>query len=201
MNRKQKGQYGYTRSERKKRILITVIMFLIPLVIFFTGLYIHHDRKNILTLIAIMGCLPASKTVVDLILIYMQKPMSKELYDQISAHVKDMTSLYELSITTYDKTFRISSIVISGLNVVAYSCDSGIDAKAAEAYIKKIVQGNGYRANVKVFTDLKPYLKRLDEIYVNHEEDSAQVPFKPDENYPDATRNELVKAVILAIAV
>lgn len=201
MKRKKKGEYGYIHSERKKRILITIVMFLIPLVIYFTGLYLNHTRKNILTLVAIMGCLPASKVAVDMILIFLQKPITAQLYDTLCSHIKDMTAIFETTVTTYDKNFRLACIVVSGLNIVGYSEDPKIDVKTAEAHIKKIVQGNGYRANVKIFTDLKPYLRRLDEICENHLEAEAQVPFKPDENYPDATRNEIVKAILLAISV
>lgn len=201
MKRKKKGEYGYTKSERIKRVIITAIMFLIPLIIFFTGLYLNHTRKNILTLVAIMGCLPASKVAVDMILIFLQKPLSSDLYATLSSHIKDMTVIYESTITTYEKTARFCCIVISGLNVVGYSEDPKMDARYMETHIKKIIQGNGYRANVKIFTDLKPYLKRIDEIYANHEEAEAQVPFKPDENYPDASRNDIVKAILLAISV
>ncbi len=201
MKRKKKGEYGYIKSERIKRVIITAIMFSIPLIIFFTGLYLNHTRKNILTLVAIMGCLPASKVAVDMIMIFLQKPLSSELYETLSSHIKDMTAIYESSITTYEKTARFRCIVVSGLNVVGYSDDPKIDVKHTEAYIKKIIQGNGYRANVKVFTDLKLYLKRIDEIYANHVEAEAQIPFKPDENHPDASRNDIVKAVLLAISV
>jgi len=112
-----------------------------------------------------------------------------------------MTALYELTITTYDKNARLACVVVSGLNVIGYSLDPKIDVKFAEQHIKKIIQGNGYRSNVKIFQDQKAFLRRIDELYPNHLEAEAQVPFKPDESYPDATRNELVKAIILAISV
>ena len=54
---------------------------------------------------------------------------------------------------------------------------------------------------MKVFTDQKQFLRRVDELYPDHLEKEAQVPFTPDERYPNATRNELVKAVILAISI
>ena len=34
----RKGDYGYIRAERKRRILITAILFAVPLLIFFTAL-------------------------------------------------------------------------------------------------------------------------------------------------------------------
>lgn len=56
----QKGEFGYIRAQKKKRTLITALLFLIPLVIFFTGLQQTGTRLNMFTFVAIMGCLPAS---------------------------------------------------------------------------------------------------------------------------------------------
>ena len=65
----------------------------------------------------------------------------------------------------------------------------------------KILQGNGYKSNVKIFRELKGFYKRLDEVYPHHVEMEEAVPFEPDERYPDLSRNELVKHILLAISV
>lgn len=196
----QKGDYGYINSQKKKRLAITVFMFAIPVVIFATGLYITHTRKNLFTFVAIMGCLPASKFAVNMVMIWLQKPLDKKVYDTIAEHVKDMTAIYEATVTAYEKNTPLNCVVISGLQVVGYTDNSKADPSFAETHIKKILQGNGFRADVKIFRDLKPFLRRIDELYPGHLEREAKVAFTPDERYPDASRNELVKAVILAIS-
>lgn len=201
MKKVKKGDYGYIGYEKKKRILITVVAFAIPLVIYMTGLWQTGTRKNLFTFVAIMGCLPAAKCAVSMILICIQKSMTPELYKQIEAHVRDMTVIYEATVSSYEKNLSMPCIVITGLNVVCYCDNAKADAAFAEKHIKKILQGNSYRANVKVFKDLKPFLKRLDELYPNHEEHEAGVPFTPDERYPDMTRNEIIKHIIMAISV
>lgn len=195
----EKGDYGYIRSQQKKRILLTIGLFAIPAVIFLTGYLQTGTRKNLFTFVAIMGCLPASKCAVSMIMICLQKPLAKSLYEQFAAHVKDMTVLYETTVSSYEKNIPLPCIVVSGLNVACCSFDQKLDTAFVEKHIKKILQGNGYRANVKVFTDTKLFLRRVDELYANREEWESAVSFKPDERYPDATRNELVKYVILAI--
>lgn len=197
----QKGDFGYIKSQRKKRVAITILMFAIPIVIFLTGLYITHTRKNMFTLVAILGCLPASKFAVNMIMIWLQKPISQQQHDEIAAHVKDMTVIYEATVSAYEKNTPFVSIVISGLNIIGLTQSPKADPAFAEKHIKKILQGNGFKSNVKVFTDQKQFLRRVDELYPDHLEKEAQVPFTPDERYPNATRNELVKAVILAIAI
>lgn len=199
MKKVAKGTYGYIKDQKKRRILMTVIAFAIPMIIYLTGYFQTGTRNNLLTVVAVLGCLPASKVAVGMIMMLMQKSMEPSLYEEIRTHVKDMTALYETTVSAYEKNMPMPCIVVSGLNVVCYSADAKVDAPFAEKHIKKILQGNGYRSNVKVFTDLKLFLRRVDELYANREEWEASVPFRPDERYPDATRNELVKQVILCI--
>ena len=200
MSKITKGDYGYIRNQRKKLLIITLIMFAIPLIIFFTGIYMHHTRKNFFTVVAILGCLPASKFAVNLIMIWLQKPLDSGLHQEIASHVKDMTVIYEAPVSAYEKNTPFECIVISGLNVVGLSISEKTDAPFAEKHIKKILQGNGFRANVKIFKDKKSFLRRVDELYPDHLAHENEVPFTPDERYPDASRNELVRAVILAIS-
>lgn len=201
MKKTAKGTFGYIRYQKKKRIIVTIIMFAIPLLIYFTGYFQTHTRKNLFTFVAILGCLPASKSAVGMILICLQKPMEKALYDKILPHVHDLTVVYDTVVSAYEKNTQLPCIVISGLNVVCYCEDAKTDVSFVEEHIKKILQSNGYKANVKIFTELKAFLRRVDELYAHREEWEKDVPFTPDERYPDATRNELVKAVILAISV
>ena len=41
----RKGDFGYISSQKKKRILYTVLAFIAPLTVFFTGLLIKGNRK------------------------------------------------------------------------------------------------------------------------------------------------------------
>lgn len=201
MKKTLKGDYGYIRYQKKRRIIVTLIMFAIPLLLYFTGLYQTHTRKNLFTFVAILGCLPASKSAVGMILMCLQKPMEKELYDKIRPHIHDLTVIYDTVVSAYEKNTQLPCIVISGLNVACYCEDAKVKASFVEEHIKKILSANGYKANVKIFTDLNKFLRRADELYAHREEWEKDVPFVPDERYPDATRNELVRAVILAISV
>ncbi|MCI5994851.1 MAG: hypothetical protein MRZ45_02695 [Blautia sp.] len=54
----EKGDFGYIKAQKKKRTLITLGLFAIPLVIFLTGLHETGTRLNMFTFVAIMGCLP-----------------------------------------------------------------------------------------------------------------------------------------------
>ena len=58
----RKGTYGYVRYEKKRRLLVTIGMFVMPLAILIAGLIIcNGDKNNIFTVIAVVGCLPACR--------------------------------------------------------------------------------------------------------------------------------------------
>lgn len=48
MKKVKKGDYGYIRYEKKKRLLTTVVLFLIPLVAFLAAFLITGTKKNII---------------------------------------------------------------------------------------------------------------------------------------------------------
>ena len=46
------------------------------------------------TFVAIMGCLPAGKSAVGMIMILMQKPISEEVYEKANKAAKSGTTFY-----------------------------------------------------------------------------------------------------------
>ena len=103
MKKVNKGDYGYIRYEKKKRLLITVALFLIPLAAFLAAFLITGTKKNIITVIAMVGCLPACRALVNMIMMWMQKPMDKKVYKKIREHEGNLEVTYETYLTTYGK--------------------------------------------------------------------------------------------------
>ena len=100
--------------------------------------------------------------------------------------------------TFYEKSAFIDAFAICGNLVVGYSSDPKIDAAFMETEAQKILKGNGYRANVKIFKDLKPFLDRLDSMNEHKESLEEGIKFRPDERYPELSRNEPVSYTHLA---
>ena len=44
--KRDKGEFGYIKSQKIKRGLITLVMFAIPIIIFLTGLFISPPFKK-----------------------------------------------------------------------------------------------------------------------------------------------------------
>ena len=68
-----------------------------------------------------------------------------------------------------------------------------------EQEAQKILRGNGFKVNVKIFTRLEQFLERLDSMNEHKESLEEGIKFRPDEKYPDLSRDELIKHTILAI--
>ncbi len=195
----KKGEFGYIAAEKKRKLIITAILFAVPLLIFFTAFLYFKTRLTIWTVVAVVGCLPACKMMVNLIMLFRSPSMEQSVYDQIQEHCGDLVMSYEMYMTFYEKSAFIDAFAICGNLVVGYSSDPKIDAAFMENEAQKILKGNGYRATVKIFKDLKPFLERLDSMNEHRESLEEGIKFRPDERYPELSRNELIRHTILAI--
>lgn len=197
----KKGNLGYFQSEKKRKLIITAILFAVPLFIFFTSWIYFKTRMTIWTVVTVVGCLPACKSLVGLIMILKCRPMDRKLYEQIREHQGELDMAYEMYMTFYEKSASIDAFAICGNTVVGFSSDPKIDAAFMEREAQKILRGNGFKANVKIFTRLPQFLERLDSMNEHKESLEEGIKFRPDEKYPELSRNELIKHTILAICV
>ena len=75
-------------------------------------------NKNIITVVALVGCLPACRSLVGAIMMCMQKPMDEALYKKISDHQGELVMSYEMYLTTYEKSTFVESFAVCGNKVV-----------------------------------------------------------------------------------
>ena len=203
----RKGDYGYIKRQKVTRLLKTLAFFLLPMAFFIIGLVLNKgDRMNIYTVIAMVGCIPACMSAVGMIMMWMRKPMSAELYQEISSSVGSLLMVYELFLTTQEKNLFLDATAVCGDYVTAYT-DREIkhkDLEFMEEHIRKTLRADHYKATVKIFdrTQKKAFLERLDTLRNRQTEfeAAANENFKPYEKYPDLSRNEVVKHILMAIA-
>lgn len=175
IKRTAKGQYGYMDSERKFVLLRTSLYFLISILIFAMGWISTGEKTNLLTIVAVLGMLPASKSAVEMIMYLKNKGCSKEVYAQIAPRQGELTMLYDLVLTTYDKTFTIASLVIKGHSICGYTETAKTEEAAAQKHIEETLKIEGYKNyTVKIFHDLDKYLTRLDQLRQLEEEETKE---------------------------
>lgn len=201
MKKVKKGTYGYIKYQKIRTFIITFILFLIPLVIYATGYIQTKTRLNLFTIVAILGCLPACKSLVALIMIMMQKSVPQDIYEQAKKANGDLIAGYELVFTAYEHTTPVNTLIICGDQIVCYTPDEKTDIAYLEKHITRILTVNGFPSvQVKVMKDFKKYLQRAKEIGSRQDYYREDIEFTPDERYPELSREELILHTLLAIS-
>ena len=200
MKEGKKGDFHYIKNEKRRRILKTLLYFAVPLIALIIGIMIYKTKTNIVTVIAVVGMLPGCKSLVGTIMIFMYQSMDEEKYKPVEERKGSLTMVYEMVLTNYEKNAYVDTFAICGNQVIGYSSDKKIDLKYVEEHTQKILHHNGYKVNVKIFKDFQPFLDRLHSLNEHADGLRANIPYTPDENYPDLSREEMIKHTILAIS-
>ena len=197
--KEKKGYYGYVKKERMKRLGITVLLFAIPLLLFITGYLTTKTTKNLFTVIAVVGCLPACKALVGLIMILLVRPMQASDYREIKKHAGQVLIGYELYITSYEHSEFVCAAAVHGGQIICYSDRLKNPPELLEDHIAGLMQQNGFKEKVKVFTRLEQFTDRLDSMNAHYEE-LDKTAFTPDPRYPEYNRNQLIMHLLYRLA-
>ena len=195
-----KGEYGYIHNQKIRRSLTSLGLFAIPMFGFIGAYLLLGTTRNIFTVIALVGCLPACRSMVGTIMMLLQKPVDPDHYKQISEHAGDLLMAYEMYLTSYEKSDFVESFAFCGNKAAGYSSRIKGSPQHVEDHVKNILKQNGYKADVKVYTDLKQYLERLDYLNSRKEELENSTTSKPDDRYPGMSRTEAIRHIILNIS-
>ena len=164
MKKVQKGEYGYIHSQKIRRSVITFVLLLIPVVIFFIGLGIYHKRENMFTFVAIMGCLPGCRCAVGMIMMLLQKETDPEVYEKTRKAAGELPVLYDCVFTAYEKTTSVNALVLGQSCVIGYSSDPKTSPEYIEKHLTEILQGNNVKRTVKLFRDYRKFETRVKEM-------------------------------------
>ena len=182
MKRTLKGCYGYVNYKKKFETIKTIILFSVSLSLFFAGWYTTKSRLNLLTVVAILGMLPASKSLVNMIMILKSKGCSEPQYNSImewfSKNDCHLNGIFDLNITTYKATYQISHLVIKEKTICALSEDSKADFSVLEKFINEsLVNGNYKGYHFKTFNKEEKYFDRLSGLAKLEEDENKDMLF------------------------
>ena len=165
MNKYEKNDYFYFQQRKKIEILKTVVLFGISAALYIAGMVATGSNKNYLTIVAILGCLPASKCAVSMIMYLRAKGCSVDAYEYISNKIGKNAGAYNLYFTSYDKNFDISHVFVKGMTIIAYTENVKIAENAFEDHIKTVLNRDSITGvNVKLYKDLQKYVTRIEQM-------------------------------------
>ena len=160
-----KGTFEHIGYRRKVDILVTIVLFAMALGLYVIGRITTGSNRNLLTIVAVLGLLPACKMVVDVVMCFRVKPCKETDRVNIDAAVGDLYGQYNMLFTSYDKNFMIDHLVITSNSIIGYSSSDKFDDKAFQAHLSDLLRKEGIKDTlIKVFTSPDKYTNRLKEL-------------------------------------
>lgn len=174
--KRKKGDAGYI-SKRKIQVLIkTLIEFGIALALLILGIQQTGDRMNILTIVAVLGCLPASKSLVELIMIVPHHSIAQQKVSDIEEKADCLTRVYDMVFTSEKKVMPVECIVIGEHTVCGYTSYTKHDVTEIEKHLKQLLDANQFsKVTVKIFEDYNKFLLRIQDMNQNISADHSDM--------------------------
>ncbi|MCI9217103.1 hypothetical protein AALA78_04065 [Lachnospiraceae bacterium 42-17] len=159
----KKGQPGYIKVRKMKYLVWSVGEFAVVLGLLILGYAKTGSKLNLLTAAAVVGCLPASKMLVEYITMAPHKSVSPDICEELKEKAPLLVTCYDLIITSTEKVMPVAAVVIYGHTVCGYTKSDKTDEAECASYIKEMLKNNGYqKMTVKVFKDYKSFLLRAE---------------------------------------
>ncbi len=176
LDKRVKGEWGYISYQRKRVLLITLVLYVCAFGVYLFGYYSLKTPRNLFTIIAVLGILPASKSMVNLIMFARFKSLSSDIYKSYSEHARDMCIIYEMPFTTYERTYFAEAAVCKNKTVICSCPGRAANSKDADVNVKQnmkkltehltgVINNEGYKdIIVKVYDNREDFIKRADEL-------------------------------------
>ena len=161
----RKGAAGYIHAQKIRCGIKTGLEFALVLALFVLGIVQTGSRLNLLTVVAILGCLPASKSLVGFIMILPHGSVSEETVKELNQCAGNLTIVYDMVFTSEKKIMPVDSIVISDNTICGYTSRRKVNVNEVSAHIKKYLDANKFtKVSVKIFDNYEAYVKRIEDM-------------------------------------
>lgn len=160
-----KGSYGYLKNHRTAAAVRTLLFFGVSIGLYVMGYVTTGSNRNLLTIVAVLGCLPACKSLVNLIMFLKAEGCSEALRNRVEAYDGKLTTFYDLYFTSYQKNYAISHMALKGNVLCGVTETAGCDCGSAEKHLEQMLSQEGIRnLTVKIYENPDKYIDRLSQI-------------------------------------
>ena len=165
INDNYKGTRDYLDTQKRYEILRTVIYFTISLSLFIAGWIHSGSRENLLTVVAVLGCLPGCKSAVDMIMFLRYKSCDATKADTIDKHSEGLTCVYDMVFTSYDKNYAIAHMTVRGKTICGFTEQGALDEQAFYKHLDTLLKKDNFKdTTIKIFKDCKKYTDRMEQL-------------------------------------
>ena len=160
-----KGSYGYIVNRRKFTALRTVLYFAISLSLYIAGYVTTGSNKNLLTIVAVLGCLPSCKSAVNMIIFLRAKGCSVELKTKLEGFDEKLTVFYDMYFTSYQNNYEVSHMALKGNVLCGVTENPKCDVLKAQKHLEEMLVQEGIKnITVKIYQDVPKYVDRLGQL-------------------------------------
>lgn len=161
---KVKNTYGYIDSQKKYEVLRTLLYVLISISLYIAGCVATKSNKNFLTIAAVLGVLPSTKSLIGMIMFLRYKSCSLSVYEKICYAVSEsIPQLYDLVFTSEKINFAFSHASYADKTIYLFTeseLDEAAFVKHLETYLERTeIKGVG----LQIFKDIDSYMKSIPE--------------------------------------
>ena len=158
----KKGRYGYIRNHRAVAAVRTLLFFAVSISLYVIGYETTGTNRNLLTIVAVLGCLPACKSAVNLILFLRASGCSEALWRELAPYDDKLTVFYDMYFTSYQKNFALSHMALKGGILYGLTENPKCDPAEAQKHLEQMIQQEGIKnVTVKIVSDSADYIDRL----------------------------------------
>lgn len=167
-----KGSYGYINNRKKYTALRTVLFFAISAALYISGIIRTGSNKNLLTIVAVLGCLPACKSAVNFILFLRAKGCSDALHEKLAVYEDNALDVfYDMYFTSYQKNYPISHMALKGSILCGITENPKCSCQEAEKHLEQMLIQEGIKnVTVNLFSQEEKYIDRLSRLIDLHVE-------------------------------
>lgn len=161
----KKGSYGYIENRKVVTVLRTLLFFVVCVGLYVMGYVTTGSSRNLLTIVSILGCLPACKSMVNFILFMRAKGCSESLKNDVCIYDSKLTTFYDLYFTSYQKNYPISHMALKGNVLCGITENPKCDCNEAGKHLEQMLTQEGIRnVTVKIFSQREKYIDRLSQL-------------------------------------
>ena len=170
----KKGDFGYLENRRLLMSAASLFMLAVILIMYFGAKAHFGTNRNLFTVFAALCCIPAGKSIVSTIMYFLAKGCPGSARNMIDPVISGSgtVSAYDLYLTGYSQNYVLWHTCAIDKSILVFSpllSTSGTAARKTavpvEEHIKKILANDSINGwTVHVYTDVKKYTERLDNI-------------------------------------
>lgn len=174
--KREKTEYGYIDYRKKRQFLMTLLMVLIGIAIYFLGRALNKgESSNVFTVVAILMVLPGAKYFVNFIVFFPYNTPQRAQHEELKALLGNRGSLYsDLVITSPEKVMNLDFLWIEEGCVLGVLGKDGQELAYIQQYLSQNVRNWASDCRVKILGSYQELLKELTEQMKRSEKEKTE---------------------------